>query len=222
MRASSSRSTADVEDVPDRPAEPERRAEVDGEVAAADVHDRPGRRPGRGGARPPPTRTRRCRTTASRRRRAPRPASSSASASPGVSAMNSTFVRFGNRSSCSRRGPCWVTRAVAGSSTNRTRCGLPTPGRVTAVGRAVERGFEVERARRVERDLERVEGDRAHVDGRVHHRVRGRVEREVDLAAAAVGVDDESLAVADARSVRDPGQGSGRRCRSSRPGRRRR
>ena len=36
----------DVEHVHDRTAEPERGAEVDGEVAAGNVHDRPGRRPG--------------------------------------------------------------------------------------------------------------------------------------------------------------------------------
>src|SRR3984893_388383 len=49
------------------------------------------------------------------------------SASPGVAAMNSTFVRLGNRSSCSRWGPCWVTRAVPGLRTRLTRWGLPMP-----------------------------------------------------------------------------------------------
>ena len=83
---------------------------------------------------------------------------------------------------------------------------VPDAGRVTAVGRAVERRLEVERARRVERDLERVEGDRSHVDGRVHDGVGRRVELEVDLAPAAVGVDDQPLAVADPGAVRDPGE----------------
>ncbi len=39
--------------------------------------------------------------------------------------------------------------------------------------------------------------------------VRGRVEREVDLTPAAVGVDDQPLAVPDPGAVRSPGQGAG-------------
>ncbi len=73
----------------------------------------------------------------------------------------------------------------------------------------MERRLEVERARSAQWDLQRVEGDRAHVDGRVHDCVRRRVEHEVDLPPAAVGVDDEPLPVADAGAVRGPREATG-------------
>src|SRR5439155_9101423 len=83
--------------------------------------------------------------------------------------------------------------------------GVPHSGRVAVVLDAVVAGYQVERARRVDRNPGRIEGDRTHVDGGGDHVAPG-VTFDRHGAAPAVGVDHQGPRGPEAVPGGDPGE----------------